>query len=125
MAWLAEGLLPYLPGDAQDRLFEMITDLSAPRSRIAVESFTMNLTGNKQRWNRMRDRLGLDINVEALTYREPGRADAAEWLANHGWQVYSVSNREEMARLGRPVPEDLVDEAITTTLLRASLEISR
>ncbi|RFZ13945.1 putative S-adenosyl-L-methionine-dependent methyltransferase [Mycobacterium marinum] len=124
-AWLAEGLLPYLPGDAQDRLFEMITGLSAPRSRIAVESFAMNLTGNKQRWNRMRDRLGLDINVEALTYREPGRADAAEWLANHRWQVYSVSNREEMARLGRPVPEDLVDEAITTTLLRASLEISR
>ena len=34
-AWLAEGLLPYLPADAQDRLFEMVTALSAPGSRIA------------------------------------------------------------------------------------------
>ncbi len=28
-AWLAEGLLMYLPADAQDRLFEQITELSA------------------------------------------------------------------------------------------------
>src|SRR5262249_14647025 len=32
-AWLAEGLLMYLPGDAQDRLFTLITELSAPGSR--------------------------------------------------------------------------------------------
>ena len=37
-AWLAEGLLMYLPADAQDRLFEQITALSAPGSRIAVET---------------------------------------------------------------------------------------
>lgn len=29
-AWLAEGLLMYLPADAQDRLFDQITALSAP-----------------------------------------------------------------------------------------------
>jgi methyltransferase (TIGR00027 family) len=28
-AWLAEGLLPYLPADAQDRLFDLVTHLSA------------------------------------------------------------------------------------------------
>ena len=28
-AWLAEGLLMYLPADAQDRLFEQVTELSA------------------------------------------------------------------------------------------------
>src|SRR5947209_12442865 len=33
-AWSAEGLLPYLPGDAQDRLFDNITALSAPGSRL-------------------------------------------------------------------------------------------
>ena len=37
-AWLAEGLLMYLPADAQDRLFEQITALSAPGSRIAAET---------------------------------------------------------------------------------------
>jgi methyltransferase (TIGR00027 family) len=37
-AWLAEGLLMYLPADAQDRLFEQITALSAPGSRVSAET---------------------------------------------------------------------------------------
>src|SRR5947209_12339354 len=120
-AWLAEGLLPYLPSDAQDRLFEMVTALSAPGSQLAVEAFGLNSNGNTQRWRRMRERLGLDVNVEALTYNDPDRSDAAHWLTGHGWQVRTVNNRDEMARLGRPVPEDLVEEAVRSTLLRARL----
>ncbi len=120
-AWLAEGLLPYLPSDAQDRLFEMFTALSAPGSRVAVEAFGLNSKGNTQRWLRMRERLGLDVNVQALTYHEPDRSDAVQWLVEHGWQVRGVNNREEMARLGRPVPDDLDDEAVRSTLLRARL----
>jgi methyltransferase (TIGR00027 family) len=120
-AWLAEGLLPYLPGDAQDRLFEKFTALSAPGSRVAVEVFGVNSNSNTNRWKRMRERLGLDVNVEALTFHEPDRSDAADWLTEHGWQVHSVDNRDEMARLGRPVPEDLTDEAVRSTLLRARL----
>jgi methyltransferase (TIGR00027 family) len=119
-AWLAEGLLPYLPSDAQDRLFEMFTTLSAPGSQVAVEVFGMN-SSNSQRWLRMRERLGLDVNVQALTYHEPDRTDAVQWLADHGWQVHGVNNRDEMARLGHPVPEDLADEAVRSTLLRANL----
>ena len=121
-AWLAEGLLSYLPSDAQDRLFEMCTALSAPGSQLAVEAFNLKLTGNKQRWNRMRDRLGLDVDVEALTYHEPDRSDPAQWLAEHGWQVQSVDNHQEMARRGRPVPQDLIDEAITSRLMRGVRE---
>ncbi|HZE14258.1 MAG TPA: class I SAM-dependent methyltransferase, partial [Mycobacterium sp.] len=37
-AWSAEGLLGYLPPDAQDRLLDTITALSAPGSRFATES---------------------------------------------------------------------------------------
>ncbi|MBS2079902.1 class I SAM-dependent methyltransferase, partial [Mycobacterium tuberculosis] len=66
-AWLAEGLLPYLPSDAQDRLFEMLTALSAPGSQVAIEVFGINSRSNSQRWLRMRERLGLDVNVQALT----------------------------------------------------------
>ena len=73
------------------------------------------------RFERMRERLGLDINVETLTYQEQDRADAAEWLSAHGWQVSAVSNADEMARLGRPIPADLAEEAFTTRLLRAQL----
>jgi methyltransferase (TIGR00027 family) len=36
-AWLAEGLLIYLPPEAQDRLFDHITALSVPGSTIATE----------------------------------------------------------------------------------------
>jgi len=120
-AWLAEGLLPHLPSDAQDRLFEMFTALSAPGSQVAIEVFGMNSRSNSQRWLRMRERLGLDVNVQALTYHEPDRTDAIQWLTDHGWQVNAVNNRDEMARLGRPVPEDLADEAVRSTLLRARL----
>jgi methyltransferase (TIGR00027 family) len=127
-AWLAEGLLPYLPAEAQDRLFEMLTALSAPGSRVAVEAFSLGAADNERRrtarrarFVAMRQRLGLDINVETLTYQENDRADAAEWLAEHGWQVSAVSNADEMARLGRPIAPDLADEAFTTRLLRARL----
>jgi methyltransferase (TIGR00027 family) len=127
-AWLAEGLLPYLPAEAQDRLFEMLTELSAPGSQVAVEAFNLG-TGDPERrraarrvrFERMRERLGLHINVETLTYQESDRADAAEWLTAHGWLVSAVSNADEMARLGRPIPADLAEEAFTTRLLRAKL----
>src|ERR1700744_1772407 len=37
-AWSAEGLLGYLPPEAQDRLLDTITELSAADSRLATES---------------------------------------------------------------------------------------
>jgi methyltransferase (TIGR00027 family) len=127
-AWLAEGLLPYLPSEAQDRLFDTLTELSAPGSQVAVEAFSLGVgdperrrAARRIRFERMRERLGLDINVETLTYQESDRADAAEWLTAHGWQVSAVSNADEMARLGRPIPADLADESFTTRLLRAKL----
>jgi methyltransferase (TIGR00027 family) len=127
-AWLAEGLLPYLPAEAQDRLFDTLTELSAPGSQVAVEAFNLGSgdperrrAARRRRFERMRERLGLDINVETLTYQEQDRADAAEWLTAHGWQVSEVSNADEMARLGRPIPADLAEEAFTTRLLRAQL----
>jgi methyltransferase (TIGR00027 family) len=127
-AWLAEGLLPYLPAEAQDRLFEMLTELSAPGSQVAVEAFSLGSADSERRraarqvrFQRMRERLGLDINVETLTYQENHRADAAEWLTAHGWQVSAVSSADEMARLGRPIPADLAEESFTTRLLRAQL----
>jgi methyltransferase (TIGR00027 family) len=130
-AWLAEGLLPYLPAEAQDRLFEIVTGLSAPGSRVAVEAFTLGTADNevrrvarRARFDRMRQRLGLDINVETLTYQESDRADAADWLTEHGWQVTAVSNADEMARLGRAIPADLADEAFTTKLLSAQLGVT-
>jgi methyltransferase (TIGR00027 family) len=127
-AWLAEGLLPYLPADAQDRLFEMVTALSAAGSRIAVEAFDAQASRTdeqraawRERTARLRKQLGLDDDFEALIYQEPGRADASGRLTGHGWQVDEVDSHDEMARLGRRVPDDLVEDAVASTLVHARL----
>src|ERR1700758_5309645 len=123
-AWLAEGLLPYLPADAQDRLFEMVTALSAAGSRTAVEAFPARRQRSgeqraawRERTERLRRQLGLDNDFEALIYEEPNRADAVALLAAHRWQVRAVDSGAEMARLGRPVPDDLAEESVHSTLL--------
>jgi methyltransferase (TIGR00027 family) len=129
-AWLAEGLLPYLPGDAQDRLFDLVTEHSATGSRLAVEAFNLHPSqyseekraARRERTAQLRERLGLNLDVDTLMYTDDSRSDAAEWLSEHGWVVDAVPSAEEMARLGRPATEDLVEEAMDSVLLHARLE---
>ena len=132
-AWLAEGLLPYLPADAQDRLFELVTAHSAAGSQIAVEAFGLDKSQHsaeqrialRERTARLRGRLGVDIDVEALMYADDDRADAGQWLTDHGWYVEAVPADQEMNRLGRPVPEDMAEMTYSSVLLRARLERSK
>src|ERR1700761_3342280 len=52
-AWLAEGLLPFLPASAQKALFASIDALSGPGSRVAVENFCVDQEKRReaeQRW---------------------------------------------------------------------------
>ncbi|MGV0810716.1 class I SAM-dependent methyltransferase [Mycolicibacterium boenickei] len=130
-AWLAEGLLPYLPGDAQDRLFELIGAHSAPGSRVAVEDFAMDparytpemRAARRARGEHMRTSLGLDLDVDSLMYAGDERAAAAEWLAAHGWDVDAVAAADEMARLDRPARADeLAELGLDSVLLRARLD---
>ncbi|MHC9292593.1 class I SAM-dependent methyltransferase [Mycobacterium sp. LTG2003] len=108
-AWLAEGLLMYLPADAQDRLFELVTELSAPGSRIAAE--TAGVTSSERR-EEMRERfqkfadqfnLGSALDIQELIYEDPDRADVADWLNAHGWQAQGLHSLDEMSRLDRVV----------------------
>lgn len=106
-AWLAEGLLMYLPADAQDRLFEQITALSAPGSRVSVETVGVQAEERREqmreRFERIRAQLGMDdsVDVAELMYNDPDRADVSEWLDAHGWRATSVTSLEEMRRLDR------------------------
>ncbi|HYZ69887.1 MAG TPA: SAM-dependent methyltransferase, partial [Mycobacterium sp.] len=126
-AWLAEGLLPYLPADAQDRLFGLVTEHSAAGSQIAVEDFNIDPAQysdekraiRRQRTAALRQRLGIDLDVDTLIYTDDTRADAAEWLADHGWRVDAVPSQAEMTRLGRAVTDDLVDEAMDSVFVHA------
>ena len=78
-AWLAEGLLMYLPADAQDRLFEQITELSAAGSRIAVEAVGTHAEDRREemreRFQNMAEKLGIDaaLDIQELVYNDPDR----------------------------------------------------
>jgi methyltransferase (TIGR00027 family) len=120
-AWLAEGLLMYLPADAQDRLFTLINELSAPGSRIAAEAVGVRSDERREqmqaRFYKIADELGIEreIDVQELMYNDPDRADVAEWLNAHGWRAKAVTSQDEMRRLGRFVElADAEDDAFAT-----------
>ena len=102
-AWSAEGLLGYLPPDAQDRLLDNITELSAPGSRIATESGPTREPGHeariKERMRKVSERWrnhGLDLDMTELVYFGD-RNEAAVYLSDHGWQMAGSSIRELFA----------------------------
>ncbi|AQT78839.1 SAM-dependent methyltransferase [Mycolicibacterium litorale] len=87
-AWIAEGLLIYLPPEAQDRLFDHIAALSPAGSRLATEfmpsmgAFHSDDQDGEDRWRR----LGFNDDLAELVY--PGeRSHVIEYLAGLGWQV--------------------------------------
>jgi methyltransferase (TIGR00027 family) len=106
-AWLAEGLLMYLPADAQDRLFAQITELSAPCSRIAVETAASHADERRQemreRFQRVADQLGIEqtVDVQDLIYHDDDRAVVVDWLNGHGWRATAQNSADEMRRLDR------------------------
>jgi methyltransferase (TIGR00027 family) len=106
-AWLAEGLLMYLPADAQDRLFTQITELSAPRSRIAAETAANHADERRQemrdRLERVADELGIErtVDIQDLIYHDEDRAVVVDWLNNHGWHATAQNSGDEMRRLDR------------------------
>jgi len=119
-AWLAEGLLMYLPADAQDRLFEQISRLSAAGSRVAVETAGSHAPQRREemrgRFERIAEELGMPevIDISDLTYDDPDRADVAEWLNAHGWAATAEPSHEVQRRLGRHVEVPMDGDAFAT-----------
>ncbi|MGE2735285.1 class I SAM-dependent methyltransferase [Mycolicibacterium vaccae] len=106
-AWIAEGLLIYLPPDAQDRLLDHITELSPPGSRLATEHMDAKaLTGDwaKAMTERAR-RHGSDVNLEELFYNGP-RTSAAEHLRTRGWEVDILPTAQAYAANGFEPPKN-------------------
>src|ERR1700676_68506 len=110
-AWSAEGLLGYLPPDAQDRLLDSITDLSAPGSRVAVESVPNidpsdhekaieRMQAASERW---RDH-GFDLDFAELVYL--GDRKAAAYLGDNGWQLNRQGVKDLFAANGLPPLDD-------------------
>jgi methyltransferase (TIGR00027 family) len=109
-AWLAEGLLIYLPPEAQDRLFDNITALSMPGSTIATEFVPGIVDFDADRAREMsgafRDH-GVDIDMASLVYTGE-RNHVVDYLRTNGWDVEGVTRTELFKRhdIDVPVPEN-------------------
>ncbi|CAJ1502918.1 class I SAM-dependent methyltransferase [[Mycobacterium] kokjensenii] len=106
-AWTAEGLLIYLPPDAQDRLFDNITALSAPGSRLATEhnpDGAAALTGPNQTLGRRFADQGLELDFADLIY-DGDRNPAGAYLGEHGWQVSERTRAAVFADYGQEFPD--------------------
>ncbi|MBE8523457.1 class I SAM-dependent methyltransferase [Amycolatopsis sp. H6(2020)] len=105
-AWSAEGLLGYLPPEAQDLLLDTITELSAPGSRVATESRPNPRPGDEARTKAGLDRISgrwreqsFDTDLAKLRYYGE-RNEAAPYLAARGWTVQGNTVRELLAAHG-------------------------
>ena len=109
-AWLAEGLLPYLPTAATEALFDNIGRHSAAGSRVAVSQFDMRRHDVERHLGKVRaaheyTQDEIPIDPSELWYSEQGRPNAAEWFGSRGWTTHSTDSREEAKRVGLQVPE--------------------
>ncbi|OCB39914.1 SAM-dependent methyltransferase [Mycobacterium malmoense] len=107
-AWSAEGLLPYLPPEAQDRLFDNITALSAPGSRLATEHVPDPNAFSDERLQRISERwqqFGFNLNAADLFYRGE-RSVVVDYLTAQGWRVTAHPARDLYAQNGFEFPED-------------------
>ncbi|MGV0048908.1 class I SAM-dependent methyltransferase [Mycobacterium colombiense] len=109
-AWLAEGLLIYLPPDAQDRLFDNITALSAPGSTIATEFVPGIVDFDAERVRQMSGSFrehGVDIDMASLVYAGE-RNHVVDYLSSIGWRAEGITRTELFERNGieAPAPEN-------------------
>jgi len=113
-AWVAEGLLIYLPPDAQDRLFDLITELSPPGSAVATEYAPGIQTFDAERSRQFSDTLrehGLDLDMSSLVYAGQ-RSHVVEYLHHLGWDVTGSPRSELFTAAGLPVPDARDDDQL-------------
>ena len=111
--WSAEGLVVYLPPEAQDALFGNITALSAPQSQLACEFVPDTTVFNDPRWRSHHDRmseLGFEIDFNDLVYHYE-RSHIIEDLTKRGWQVAHRPIAEMHAANGFVYADDEVAQA--------------
>lgn len=123
-AWIAEGLLIYLPPEAQDRLFDSIIALSAPGSRIGTEH--MDFGGSRDAWlqrvSEWSKHVGSDVDLLDLFYTGD-RTPAGTYLAERGWKIEVLTSTEAYAANGFEYPKDMAAVAADSGYLTATLEM--
>jgi methyltransferase (TIGR00027 family) len=102
-AWIAEGLLIYLPAAAEEQLFTGIDSLSCPGSHVAVEDGApLAQDEYEARLEEERSSPGQRAFFQ-LVYNEQ-HAPATEWFGNRGWTAVGTPLGDYLREVGRPVP---------------------
>lgn len=119
-AWIAEGLLIYLPANAQEQLFLGIDALSAPGSWVSVEEgapMPAEVFAAKCAGIDGAEMAGRFFN---LIYNEQ-IAPADRWFGERGWRATVTPLINYLRDVGRPVPTnpDAATMIASTTLVTA------
>ncbi|MBV8178634.1 MAG: class I SAM-dependent methyltransferase [Mycobacterium sp.] len=123
-AWIAEGLLIYLPAAAEEQLFTGIDALAAPASHVAVEDgapmssddYAAAVEEEKAAVAEGDQRVFFQ-----LVYNER-HAPADQWFGEHGWTAEPTPLADYLREVGRPVPGPDIEAGpmvARNTLMRA------
>lgn len=103
-AWIAEGLLIYLPGAAQEQLFRGIDALACPGSHLAVEEGRpMDKAAFKAKVEETKASPDMQGQWWQMVYNEQC-APAAQWFSERGWTAVATSLTDYLETVGRSAP---------------------
>jgi methyltransferase (TIGR00027 family) len=105
-AWIVEGLLIYLPADAEEQLFSGINALASPGSHVAVEDgapMSSDDYSTAVEEERAAVAEGERRVFFQLVYNER-HAPADQWFGEHGWTAEATPLADYLREVGRPVP---------------------
>jgi methyltransferase (TIGR00027 family) len=127
-AWIAEGLFGYLPPEAQDRLLDNITALSADGSRLACEAIPDMSEVDTEKAHEMMSRAtakwrehGFDLEFGELGYQGE-RNDVADYLNNLGWRSDGTRMSELLADSGLDaIPQTNDSVSVADTIYYSSV----
>lgn len=127
-AWIAEGLFGYLPPEAQDRLLDNITALSADGTRLACEAIPDMSEVDTEKAHEMMSRAtakwrehGFDLEFGELGYQGE-RNDVADYLNNLGWRSDGIRMSELLADSGLDaIPQTNDSVSVADTIYYSSV----
>ena len=102
-AFIAEGLLIYLPATAQGELFRGVDALAAPGSFVGIEEGVPMPDEVFQAGRAAEKADGADMTYFQLIYNEQF-APAEDWFGGRGWDAVGTPLAGYLDHVGRPLP---------------------
>ena len=110
-AWIAEGLLIYLPATAQEQLFAGIDSLAASGSHVGIEEGRPMdndaFLAKREEGKEIPDHSG---EWWQMIYNEQ-HAPATQWFSERGWTAAETTLSDYLVSNGRAVPAAEADES--------------